>query len=221
MSVQNSTRPHSSATGRSTTGARAAAALVLGAPALVLVSELVAPRETDGLSPAAQATLLLDNSGRFAVSWTIGLLAAAMLGAGYCIAATRLTGRGRIVGRFAAGLGVLGAAGLAGHMSVSLAVRDLLLDDSGATAAADAAFNGLSAVVTVAPVVIGLNLAVLLLSIAAYHAGWAGWWVIVAGSLALVADFTPTTYNTILHAVFATSVFAAVAAHVAAPSMAD
>jgi len=203
------------------TGSRAAALLVLGAPVLVLVSEVVAPRETDGLTPAAQAALVLDNSGRFAASWTVGLLAAAMIGAVYCIAATHLTGRGRIVGRFAAVLGVLGAAGLAGHMAVSLAVRDLLLEDSGATAAADAAFNGLSAVVTVAPVVIGLNLAVLLLSVAIYRAGWAGWWVIVAGSLALVADFTPTTYNTLLHSVFATAVFAVVAARIAVPPVAD
>lgn len=204
----------------STPSRRAAAAVVVAGPLLVLLSELLAPREPDGRSPAESAALLLSNDGRFAASWSVGLAAAAFLSAGYVVAAGRVRGRGAAVARVAGVLGVLGATGLAGHMAVSLAGRDILLGDPGAVGAADAVFNGLSAVTTVLPVVLGLNLAVLLLAVAAFRARWAGWWIVGLGALALVADFSPTSYNTILHEVFALPVFVAVALRVARPGAA-
>ena len=56
--------------------------------------------------------------------------------------------------------------------------------------------------------VLGLNLAIVLISIAAYRAGWVPVWGIGLGVAALVGDFSPTSYNTVLHAVFATALFA-------------
>lgn len=197
------------------TPSRAAAAVVIAAPLLVLASELVAPREPADESPAADATFLLDHADRFVVSWGIGLLAAAALAAAYLLVVRHLDGRGRTPARVAAVLGVIGAVGLAGHMAVSLAVRDILVADPSAAAAADDAFNGLSAVLTILPVIVGLNLAVLLLSIAVHRAGWAGRWVIVAGALALLADFGPTSYNTVAHAALALGVFGVASARLA------
>lgn len=214
MSVVDRARPQSR-TSPVTPGSPAAATVVIGGPLLVLASELIAAREPADQSAAADAAFLLDHADRFAASWAVGLLAAALLGAGYVIAAHHIRGRGGVVARAAAVLGAVGAAGLAGHMAVSLAVRDLLVADPGASQAADDAFNGLSSLVTVLPVIVGLNLAVLLLSVAAFRAGWAGWWVVAAGALALVADFGPTAYNTVAHAAFALPVFAVVAARVA------
>lgn len=198
------------------TASRSAAAIVIAAPLLVLVSELVAPRETPDQSAAEDAKFMLDHADRLAASWGIGLLAAAALAAAYLLLVHRFDGRGTPA-RVAAVLGVLGSIGLAGHMAVSLAVRDILLADPSAVAAAEDAFSGLSAVLTIIPVIVGLNIAVLLLSIAMYRAGWAGWWVIVVGALALVADFGPTSYNTVAHAVLALGVFGVAAAEVARP----
>ena len=45
----------------------------------------------------------------------------------------------------------------------------------------------------------------------------AGWWVVLAGVLALVSDFSPTSWNTVLWSLFATAVMVVLARAVAAP----
>ena len=187
-------------------------AVIVAGPLLTLISELVAPREPEGKSEAAEIRFLVDNADRLTASWVIGLVAAAALAAGYVLAASRITGRGRLVGRVAATLGVLGAVGLGGHFAVSLATLDVALEDGSMAAAVAAAENGRAAIATLPPVVLGLNLAIVLICVAAYRARLAPGWVIVLGALALVGDFSPTNYNTVLHAAFATIAFAMVAA---------
>ena len=187
--------------------ARAVPALAIAAPVLTLVSELLAPREPSGKSATEEVAFLVDNAGRLTASWVVGMAAAAALVAAYVLVADRLTGRGRIVGRVAATLGALGGAGLAGHYASMLTTLDVALHDSGLSSAVAAAEDGRAAIATVPLVVIGLNLAIILISIAAYRAGWVPAWGIGLGVAAFLGDFSPTSYNTVLHSVFATALF--------------
>jgi hypothetical protein len=182
--------------------------LVVAAPVLELISELVAPREPGGLDDAGTVAFLRDNAGRLTASWLIGLLAAAAIGTAYVVIACRLTGRGRIVGRVAAVLGVLGAGGLAAHMGISLGALDLALSDPGLGGAIDTLDGGRAALATIPTVVLGLNLAIVLVSVAGARAGWIPRWGILLGVAALVGDFSPTSYNTVIHACFAAALFA-------------
>jgi hypothetical protein len=172
--------------------------VVVAAPVLLLASELLAPRETSDLSAEEDLAFLLAHESRLAASWVLGLVVAGLLAAAYVLLVSRIRGRGSVVGRVAGVLGVAGAVGLAGHYAISLAMLDLAQDAT-------------SAFLTVLPVIVGANLGIILLAVAVVRAGWAPRWVIAAGVLALVADFAPTTYNTVLHAVLAIAVFAAAA----------
>ena len=184
--------------------------LVVAAPVLLLVSELVAPRETSDLSAEQDLAFLLAHQSRFLASWTLGLVVAGLLATAYVLLVSRLRGRGSLVGRAAGVLGVAGAVGLAGHYAISLAMLDLA--QAGASASLVAGLeDATSAFVTVLPVIVGANLGVVLLAVAVVRAGWAPRWVVAAGVLALVGDFSPTSYNTVLHAVLAIAVFAAAA----------
>ena len=58
---------------------RVAALLVLSAPIGLLLSELIAPRETSDLSEAQDLAFLLDNSARLTASWLLGLVVAGLL----------------------------------------------------------------------------------------------------------------------------------------------
>ena len=181
--------------------------LVVAAPLLELVSELIAPREPENLSESGTVAFLRDNAGRLSASWLVGLLAAAALGLAYVVLAGRLKERGRVVGRVGAVFGVLGAGGLSAHMGVSLASLDVAMYDSGLGGAVDAMENGRAAFATIPTVVFGLNLAVVLISVAASRAGWIPRWAILLGVGAFIGDFSPTNYNTVIHAGFVTVLF--------------
>jgi hypothetical protein len=189
----------------------AGVALLLAGPLLELTSELIAPREPEGLSNAGDVRFLLDHASRLTVSWMVGIFAAAALAAAYVVVAQRLVGRGRSVGTVAATLGVLGAVSLAGHVAVSLASLDVATEDGSLAAAVHAMESGRAALATFPFLVFGLNLAIILISVAAARAGLAPRWVIVLGVLAFLGDFSPTNYNTVIHAVFATLVFGFIA----------
>ena len=210
MTDLTTTRPAGEGTTTAAVGlGRAAAVLVLAAPLGLLVSELVAPRETSDLSEAEDLAFLLANDGRLTASWLLGLVVAGLLATAYVLVTSRIRGRGRVVGRVAGVLGVAGAVGLAGHYAISLAMLDVARD--GASAGTVAAMeDGTGAVATVLPVIVGANLAVILLAVAATRAGWTPRWVVGVAVLALVADFSPTSYNTVLHALCATVVLGAV-----------
>lgn len=192
---------------RGQTSSTAVRILLVSGPLLTLVSELIAPREPEGKSDAQEVRFLVDNADRLTASWVVGMFAAAALATGYVVMASSLRSRGRIVGRIAAVLGVLGAIGLAGHYVASLATLDLALHDSRLSGAVAAMEDGRAAIATIPLVVLGLNLAVVLITIAAFRAGWVPAWVIALGALALFGDFSPTNYNTVLHAVFASVAF--------------
>ena len=190
---------------------RAAAAVAMSGPLLVLASELIAPRQPDGLSPAEGAAWVTEHSGRFAASLLVGLAAAAALGAMFVLLGTRAQGRGRRPGRAAAVLGALGAVGLASHMAIELFIRDLLLENPEAAGAVDAAANnGLAAVASILPLILGVTIGLILLAVSAYRAGWVRGWVVGAAVLALLADFSPTSWNTVLFAALASVVVGAV-----------
>lgn len=125
--------------------------------------------------------------------------------------ATRIQGRGRIVARVSAVLGVAGAIGLAGHSAASLLVRDLLLQDVSLAGVIDEAEFGIAAMSSVFPVIFGLNLGIVLLAVATTRAGWTTWPLVVVAVLALVADFSPTNWNTVLHAALASVVLGVIA----------
>lgn len=187
---------------------RAVPALIVAGPVLELVSELIAPREPGGMSKAEDVDFLVDNATRLTASWVLGLAAAAALVTVYVLLADRLSGRGRVVGRVAAVLGALGGAGLAAHYGAQLAMLDVALHDSSLASAIEATQDGRAAVATIPLVVLGLNLAVILISVAAFRAGWIPGWGIAIGVAAFLGDFSPTNYNTVLHALFATVLFA-------------
>ncbi len=189
----------------------AGVALLLAGPLLELTSELIAPREPEGLSDAGDVHFLLEHAGRLTTSWAVGIAAAAALAAAYVVVAERLVGRGRLVGTVAAALGVLGAISLGGHMAVSLASLDVATEGGSVVAAVHAMESGRAALATFPFLVFGLNLAIILISVAAARAGLAPRWVIVLGVLAFLGDFSPTSYNTVIHAVFATLVFGFIA----------
>lgn len=185
--------------------------VLLAGPVLVLASELAAPRQPDGMSAKREAAFLLAHQERFLVSGLLGLVSAAALAAGFTLVGLVLRDRGRWPARVSAVLGLLGAIGLAAHQTLTLAGRDILLDDATAYPATNASANGAGAVVTILALILGLNLAVVLLGVAARRARIAGGWVVAAGVLALVADFSPTSYNTVLWCVPTAAVLGAFA----------
>lgn len=206
MTVQ--TEPRVSRTERlSSSGA----AVVLAAPVLLLGSELIAPREPSGMSDADQVAFLTAHADRLTLSWAVGLAAAAALATAYVLIVGRLRGRGLVVGRCAGVLGVLGAASLAAHMGASLAMLDVALSDSRLTDAVAAVGDGRAVLVTLPFVILGLNLAIVLLAVAAVRAGWAPWWIVIAAVGAFVGDWSGTNYNTVIHAALATVVLGLVA----------
>lgn len=167
--------------------------------ALVLVSELVAPRMPDGLSAQESAALVIGHSDRFLWSYLIGLLAAAGLVAMFLLVGTSVRGRGAALARVSTVLGTFGGIGLAGHMAGALLARDLLLADAGAAGLVDEAANsGMGTVATLLPLVVGLDLGFVLLVAALARAGRLPAWTVVVAVLALVADFSPTSWNTVI-----------------------
>lgn len=185
--------------------------LLLAGPLLNLASELIAPREPEGKSEAQEVDFLLANADRFTASWVVGLVAAAALATAYVLTAGRIDGRGRRIAAVAAVLGVLGAVGLAGHYASMLTTLDIALHDSSLSSAVAAAEEGRAAMATLPLVILGLNLAVVLVCVAAFRARLVPGWVIAVGALAFLADWSPTSWNTVMHAAFAATAFAFIA----------
>lgn len=190
-------------------------ALIAAAPLVALVGELVAPREPENLSTAQDAAFLLNHDGQFMASWLVSLVGAALIAVAYVLIADRITGHGRISARVAAVLGVAGSIGLAGHMAISLAVRDIALADSSSLTAINAAQDGTGSMTLLPPLIIGLNIGIIVLAVAAFRAGLVPWWLILVAFLALVGDMSPTNYNTAIHNLFATVVFGFIAVRLA------
>lgn len=174
--------------------------------ALLLASELVAPRMPDGLSAKESAALVIGHADRFLWSYLLGLLAAAGLVALFLLVGTTVRGRGAGLARVSTVLGTLGGIGLAGHMSGALLARDLLLADAGTAGVVnEAAYSGVSTIATLLPLVVGLDLGFVLLVGALVRAGRLPAWAVAAAVLALVADFSPTSWNTVLFSAIALS----------------
>ncbi|HET7688750.1 MAG TPA: hypothetical protein VFK41_00090 [Nocardioidaceae bacterium] len=207
MSVQTDTRPSPTKPLSTST-----AGVVLAAPLLLLAAELTSPREPADLSDAGYVGFLVGNADRLTAAWAIGIAASAALATAYVVVVGRLRGRGSVVGRIAGVLGILGGASLAAHQGASLAALDVAMKDSSLVGAVAAIGDGRSAMVPMPFVIIGLNLAIILLAVATTRAGWTPWWVIVAAVLAFLGDWSPTNYNTVIHAAFATVVYGMIAA---------
>ncbi len=192
------------------------AAALVAAPLLVLASELAAPREPDGLSDRAEAAFLVDHSQRLLVSGLFGLLAGTAQTAAFLVVALTPWERGRSALRVAAFPGIAGGVGLVMHMTALLAGRDILLDDPASYATVHALDSGTNTLIALLALVVGINLAMIVLAAGAKRAGLAGWWVVAAAVLGLVADFWDTSYNTIGWSLFATAVMVPVARGAAA-----
>lgn len=82
-------------------------------------------------------------------------------------------------------------------MAIELFIRDLVLADPGTAATIDeAANNGVAAIASVLPLVLGVTVGLILLALSAFRAGWVRGWVVGVAVLALVADFSPRRAGT-------------------------
>jgi hypothetical protein len=195
MTTDTSAVPLSTTT--ATTWSARATVMVAG-PLLVLASELAAPRWPEGLSPQDDAAFILDNQQRFLVSGLLGIAAGATMVVAFVLVATTAWNRGRTLMRVAAAVGIAGSIGLVMHQTTLLDGRDVLMADPGAYDAVRSLADGASTLLAIVLVVLCLDLAWILLAAGAKRAGLAGWWVVVAGVLSFVADFSPTNWNTAL-----------------------
>jgi hypothetical protein len=109
-------------------------------------------------------------------------------------------GRGRLAARIGGTMTVIGALALVAHPMLLLALRDLaLIGDPAAMAPAnDAISDGVAAMLVLVMRLFGFDLGLAVLTIALWRARLLPGWLAPAGFLALVADFSPTSYNAIL-----------------------
>jgi len=69
----------------------------------------------------------------------------------------------------------------------------------------------------VLPLIVGVTLGLILLAVSAARAGWVRGWVVGVAVLALLADFSPTSWNTVIFAALASVVVGAVTAGLRRP----
>ncbi|MBC2933348.1 hypothetical protein [Nocardioides sp. zg-1228] len=180
--------------------------LLLSGFLLVAVSEVVAPHQAMSAAddPQARAAFVVAHEGPLLVSYVMSFLAAPVIGALFVRLGCLPDGRGRVVGRIAAGLGLLGTAGLAGLRTAELIARDLYLVDPGTAPVMERiGESGAAGGVTFLALIPGLMLGLLLLACAGARAGWVGWWVVLPALAAVVCDFLPFAWKTVAFGVLA------------------
>ncbi|WP_345752323.1 hypothetical protein [Microbacterium rhizophilus] len=179
--------------------------LLLAGFVLVAVSELVAPHQSVASDdPAQRAQFLVEHQGPLLASYVMAFLAAPIIGAMFVRLGCLPAGRGRIVGRIAAGFGALGATGLAGLRTADMISLDLYVQDpSVAPVVETVGETGASGAVVFLALLVGMMTGLVLLAIAAVRAGWAPWWIIALAVAAVVSDFLPFDYKTTLFGLLA------------------
>jgi len=180
--------------------------LLLGGFLLVAVSEVVAPHQAMSAAddPQARAAFVVEHEGPLLVSYLMSFLAAPVIAALFVRLGCLPAGRGWLVGRIAAALGLLGAAGLAGLRTAELIARDLYLaDPSTAPVFERIGESGAAGGVTFLALLPGMMLGLVLLACAGARAGWVGWWILAPAIAAVVSDFLPFAFKTVAFGVLA------------------
>ncbi len=191
---------------------RAVGALLVAGPLLVGASELVEPRFPDGVGATAEAAFLHEHAGRFTLGSLVGILAGAVLVVGFTLVAARLAGEGRGSRLLRAGgvLGAVGGVGVSMHHTLTLAIVEVL--GAGVPAATVSSVGeGPSAAVSILALLVGMTLGLLLVAGGAVRSGRGGWWILALAVVAVVADFSPSSWNTVGWAALALPVVAVLA----------
>lgn len=200
---------------RSGRPSRLLASALVAAPLLLLVSELIVPRDNTE-NRADELALIAGHSGAFLAADLTYFAAMVLFAVGIRGVVGLVHDRGRIFIRVAGSMAFLGAMALAGHALLLLAVRDLALAaDRTAMAAADGVISeGVAATVMLVLRLFGFDLGLTLLTIAAWRARLVPAWAAPLGFLCLVGDFSPGSYNGILLSLAATAAFTVLAVRV-------
>ncbi|WP_299052716.1 hypothetical protein [uncultured Nocardioides sp.] len=184
-------RPHR-AGGRSV--GRAVA--VLTGPALLLTSELLAPRFPAGLDTAGEGAFLLAHQGRFTAASLLGSLAGVLLAVSVVLVAARTPGRGRRPLWVAAGCAVLGGAGLTMHHATTLGGLDALAGGATPESLVPMA-EGPGAAASILGLVVGTTLVAVLLAVAARRSRRTGWWPLAVAVLGVAANLSGFAWGTV------------------------
>jgi hypothetical protein len=174
-------------------------AALVAAPALGLISELVVPRD-ETTTAAAELAFVAANSTGYLVADLLAFVAAALFAVGVIGLVGTVRDRGRLPARIGGTMVVIGALALVAHPMLLLALRDLAVTGDPATMAAanEAMSNGVAAMLILVMRLFGFDLGLAVLVIALWRARLLPGWLAPAGLLALVADFSPTSYNAVL-----------------------
>ncbi|GII33330.1 hypothetical protein [Planotetraspora mira] len=172
---------------------------LVAAPTLALVSELIEPRD-EPATAAAELELIAANSTAYLLADVLAFVAFALFAVGVIGLVGTVRERGRLAARIGGTMTVIGALAMVSHSMVLLASRDIaLIGDAAAVAPANEAMsNGLAATLQLSMLLFGFDLGLTVLTIALWRARLLPVWLAPAGFLALVADFSPTSYNAVL-----------------------
>lgn len=194
---------------------RLLAAALVTAPVLLLVSELIVPRDNTE-NPAEELALIADHGGAFLAADLMYFASMVLFAVGVRGVLGLVTGRGRTFVRVAGSMVFLGAIALTAHAMLLLAVRDLALaPDRPAMAAANGVISeGVAAIVLLVLHLFAFDLGLTLFTIAAWRARLIPGWAAPLGFLCLAGDFSPGSYNGVLLGLAATASCAVLAAGV-------
>jgi hypothetical protein len=172
---------------------------LVAAPALALISEFIEPRE-EPATAAAELELIAANSTAYLIADLLTFVAFALFAVGVIGLVGMVRERGRLAARIGGTMTVIGALAMLSHSMVLLATRDIaLVGDPAAMAPANEAMsNGLAATLQLSMLLFGFDLGLTVLAVVLWRAGLIPGWLAPAGFLALVADFSPTSYNAVL-----------------------
>jgi MFS family permease len=174
---------------------RVLGSVLILAPVLVIVSELVAPAvNEDGHESLA---LVANHLAAFRVWVWLGLAAAALMVPAVMALLCLAPARGRRLALVGATLGVVGAIGYAAHQAMFLLLPTLLKGDRDEMAALYERQGryGEAGILIFLVFLLPLFVGLLLLGIAAYRAGAAPLWPALVLGLAFVPGFLPIPFD--------------------------
>ncbi|MGW1540024.1 hypothetical protein ACWCPM_07120 [Streptomyces sp. NPDC002309] len=174
-------------------------AALAAAPLFGLVSELVVPRDTT-TTAQDEIRFIAAHAGGFLAADLLAFTGAALFVLGLVGLVPAVSGRGRTAVRIGGAMAITGSLALVAHPFLLLAIRDLATADNLAVAASanDTISDGVAAMIILAARLLAFDLGLVVLAIGLWRAGALPVWLAPAGFLALVADFSPSSYNAVL-----------------------
>ncbi|GAA4560790.1 hypothetical protein [Planotetraspora kaengkrachanensis] len=186
---------------------------LVAAPVIALVAEFIEPRD-EPADAAAELALIAGKSTPYLIADLLSYVAFALFAVGVIGLVGMVRERGRLAARIGGTMTVIGALAMLSHSMVLLATRDIaLIGDPAAMAPANEAMSdGLAATLQLFMLLFGFDLGLTVLVVALWRARLLPGWLAPAGFLALVADFSPTSYNAVIMYVVLIVVFGVLAA---------